>query len=66
LGEKSAPTRMGAQILNALTIVDTDVLIDVVLQISKAIDGSNSFQQNPILAISVNLFLTEPLGPVRK
>jgi hypothetical protein len=57
---------MGAQILNALTIVDTDVLIDVALQISKAIDGSNSFQQNPILAISVNLFLTEPLGPVRK
>ncbi len=52
--------------MNVLVIVDTDVLIDAALQISKAIDWSNSFQQNPILAISVNLVLTEPLGPVRK
>jgi len=44
---------MGAQIVNALTIVDTDVLIDAASQISKAIDCLNGFEQNSMLAISV-------------
>ena len=44
---------MGAQIVNALTIVDTDVLIDAASQISKAIDCLDGFEQNSMLAISV-------------
>jgi hypothetical protein len=44
---------MGAQIVNALTIVDTDVLIDAALQISKAIDCLDGLEQNSMLAISV-------------
>ncbi len=39
--------------MNALTIVDTDVLIDAASQISKAIDCLNGFEQNSMLAISV-------------
>ena len=44
---------MGTQIMNALTIVDTDVLIDAALQISKAIDCLDGLEQNSMLAISV-------------
>ena len=44
---------MGAQIVNALTIVDTDVLIDAASQISKAIDCLDGLEQNSMLAISV-------------
>jgi predicted nucleic acid-binding protein len=44
---------MGAQIVNALTIVDTDVLIDTALQINKAIDCLDGLEQNSMLAISV-------------
>ena len=44
---------MGAQIVNALTIVDTDVLIDAALQISKAIDCLDGLEQNSVLAVSV-------------
>ena len=44
---------MGAQLVNALTIVDTDVLIDAALQISKAIDCLDGLEQNSMLAISV-------------
>ena len=39
--------------MNALTIVDTDVLIDAASQISKAIDCLDGFEQNSMLAISV-------------
>ena len=44
---------MGAQIVNALTIVDTDILIDAALQINKAIDCLDGLEQNSMLAISV-------------
>ena len=53
MGEKSAPTRMEAQIVKALTIVDTDILIDATLQINKAIDCLDGLEQNSMLAISV-------------
>jgi predicted nucleic acid-binding protein len=39
--------------VNALTIIDTDVLIDAALQISKAIDCLDGLEQNSMLAISV-------------
>lgn len=39
--------------MNALTIVDTDVLIDAALQINKAIDCLDGLEQNSMLAISV-------------
>ncbi len=39
--------------MNALTIVDTDVLIDAASQISKAIDCLDGLEQNSMLAISV-------------
>lgn len=39
--------------MNALTIIDTDVLIDAALQISKAIDCLDGLEQNSMLAISV-------------
>jgi hypothetical protein len=45
---------MGAQIVNVLiTIVDTDILIDFALQISKAIDCLDGLEQNSVLAVSV-------------
>ncbi len=39
--------------MNALTIVDTDILIDAALQINKAIDCLDGLEQNSMLAISV-------------
>ena len=39
--------------MNALTIVDTDVLIDAASQISEAIDCLDGLEQNSMLAISV-------------
>ena len=39
--------------MNALTIVDTDVLIDAALQISKAIDCLDGLEQNSMLSVSV-------------
>lgn len=39
--------------MNALTIVDTDVLIDAALQISKAIGCLDGLEQNSMLAVSV-------------
>ncbi|OEU81405.1 MAG: twitching motility protein PilT [Desulfobacterales bacterium C00003060] len=39
--------------MNALAIVDTDVLIDAASQISKAIDCLDGLEQNSMLAISV-------------
>jgi len=39
--------------VNALTIVDTDILIDAALQINKAIDCLDGLEQNSMLAISV-------------
>ena len=44
---------MGTQIVNALTIVDTDILIDAALQINKAIDCLDGLEQNSMLAVSV-------------
>ena len=44
---------MEAQIVKALTIVDTDILIDAALQINKAIDCLDGLEQNSMLAISV-------------
>lgn len=53
MGEKSAPPRMETQLVNTVTIVDTDILIDAALQISKAIDCLDGLEQNSKLSVSV-------------
>jgi len=39
--------------VNALTIVDTDILIDAARQVSKAVDCLDGIEQKSTLAISV-------------
>jgi predicted nucleic acid-binding protein len=44
---------MGAKLMSVLTIVDTDILIDVALQISAAVNCLDDLEQKAALAISV-------------
>ncbi len=53
MGARLAPSRVGVWLVNALTIVDTDILIDAALQINAAVNCLNDLEQKSALAISV-------------
>jgi predicted nucleic acid-binding protein len=53
MGTQSAPARVGAQRVNGLTIVDTDILIDAAHQISEAVDCLAQIERQSVLAVSV-------------
>ena len=53
MGAKSASRPMGAQPVSILTIVDTDILIDVAKNIADAVECLADIEQHSVLAVSV-------------
>jgi predicted nucleic acid-binding protein len=53
MGAESAPERVGAQRVNTLTIVDTDILIDAGRGVQQAIECLADIERQSALAISV-------------